>query len=119
MADFILFLYDDPSSYEGVSPEQMQAVVEEYTAWAKEMEERGRYQGGQKLMDEGGRILTNDGSGILVKDGPYSETKEVIGGIMEISAETYEEAIELAKTCPHAKYGPKIEVRQVDPVSKS
>ena len=35
MAQFMLFLYDDPSTWRNVSPEDMQKAVERYIAWGK------------------------------------------------------------------------------------
>jgi hypothetical protein len=46
-------------------------------------------------------------------DGPYSETKEVLGGYYTIEAASYEEAVLRANDHPHLEYGGTIEVRQV------
>ena len=46
-------------------------------------------------------------------DGPYSETKEVLGGYYTIEAASYEEAVSRALEHPHLEYGGTIEVRQV------
>ena len=51
---------------------------------------------------------------ITVTDGPYTETKEVLGGFFIVSADSYEEAIEITGTCPHMKYGVRAIVRQVE-----
>ena len=72
--------------------------------------------GGEKLKDEGGKIMRQEKNQVKVVDGPYSETKEVIGGYFIVKADSYAQAVELAKSCPHIKYGPKIEVREIDPV---
>ena len=46
--------------------------------------------------------------------GPYSESKELLGGYYMIEADTYDKAVELARDCPQLEYGGTIEVRQVD-----
>ena len=51
---------------------------------------------------------------LRVLDGPFSETKEIIGGYFAIQAEDYDEAVRLAEGCPHLDYGGLIELRQVD-----
>ncbi len=33
MAQFMLLLYDDPSGWQRLSPEQMQQALEKYMAW--------------------------------------------------------------------------------------
>jgi hypothetical protein len=53
-----------------------------------------------------------------VTDGPYSETKEVLGGYYIVSADSYERAIDLARDCPHFDYGGAIEVRELDTMSQ-
>ena len=110
MAQYMLLLYDNPSAFANLSPEDMQNVIAEYTSWANRMGQEGKLAGGHKLTDEGGKLMR----GGNVTDGPYSETKEVIGGYFLINAKDYAEAVAVAKTCPHSKYGPRIDVRQVD-----
>jgi hypothetical protein len=114
MPEFMLLLYDNPSAAHEASPEEIQQIIQEYGAWAARMGENGCLVSGQKLKDEGGRILRQAGGRVSVVDGPFSETKEVIGGFFQIKAESYAEAVELAKSCPHVKYGVKTEVRQID-----
>jgi hypothetical protein len=46
-------------------------------------------------------------------DGPYSETKEILGGYYTIEAADYNEAVQLSLAHPHLEYGGTIEVRQV------
>ena len=54
-----------------------------------------------------------EGENIIVTDGPYSETKELVGGYYVIEAADYAEAIEIAKTSPHLRFGGRIEVREI------
>ena len=46
-------------------------------------------------------------------DGPYSETKEILGGYYTIEAANYDEAVRLALSHPHLEHGGAIEIRQV------
>ena len=115
MPQFMLILHETPSDFAELAPAQMQAVIEEYTAWAMRMGEEGRLSGHNKLGDEGGRSLSTKAGKLEVVDGPYAEAKEVIGGYFVLEAESYEHATELAGSCPHVRYG-RIELRQVDVV---
>ena len=63
---------------------------------------------------EGARVRAEGGAPI-VSDGPFAETKEVIGGYFLVECESRDEAIEIAKRCPHARRGP-VEVREVVPM---
>ncbi len=117
MSSFLLLLYDNPAGWQNVTPEEMQKVIGEYVGWSEKLAKEGKIEGGYKLKDEGGRVVRLAGKQASVVDGPYSETKEVIGGVYLIKAKDYNEAVEIVKTCPHLKYGPKIEVREIDPMS--
>lgn len=114
MAKYMLLLHDDPATFAAMSPEEMQKVIEKYVAWGTKLRESGFMLAGDKLTDEPGRVLRNKNGQVRVTDGPYSETKEVLGGYYLIEAASYDEAVERARDCPHLGYGGTIEVRQVD-----
>ncbi|MCB9833097.1 MAG: transcription initiation protein [Planctomycetes bacterium] len=112
----MLALHEDPTLWADMSPEDMQRIIESYGAWARKMGEEGHLRGGQKLKDEPGRVLRKTGSGIKTVDGPYSETKEILGGFFIIAAKDYDEAARVAASCPHVLNGGTIELREIDPV---
>jgi hypothetical protein len=71
----------------------MQQMYEAFREW------QARF--GDKIVDLGGRL----GEGRLVSmsakiDGPYVEIKELIGGYMIVSAESLDEAADIARGCP-------------------
>jgi len=78
------------------------------------MRAAGRLQGGSKLTDDAGRILRNAGGRVAVTDGPFTESKEMVGGYFLLAAGDYAEACRIASECPHLKYGSYLEVRQVE-----
>ncbi len=114
MSKYILFLHERTTLDESMSPEEIQSVISEYQAWSQEMGAAGRVLGGQKLTADGGRMLSGFESSLTVTDGPLAEAKEVIGGFFEIEAGTYDEAVDIAQSCPHLKFGGTIELRQID-----
>ena len=113
MSQFLLLLHESPEDFAGVSPEEIQAIIEEYRAWTQRMMAAKRIIHNNKLMDEPGKVLRPEGDRIIVTDGPYSETKEMVGGYYIIEAADYAAAIEIARTCPHLHYGGRIEVREI------
>lgn len=115
MPKFMLLLHETPSDFQDVTPEQMQAVIERYRAWSQGLAQAGKMAGGAKLKEEGGRHLRSSGGRVEVTDGPYAEAREVMGGYFTIEAADYDEAVEIAKGCPHMENG-WIEVRQIDEV---
>ena len=114
MAQYLLLLHDDLSAFANVSPEEMQAVVEKYIAWGNRLRERNIVQSGHKLTDEPGRVMRLQNGQVRVTDGPYSESKELLGGYYIVEAPSYDDAIGYARDCPHLEYGGAIEVRQID-----
>jgi len=111
MAQFMLLLRG--GEFPVYSPEQMQKVVEEYIAWADELRKQGRHRGGEELK-EGGRVLSIR-NGKAAVDGPYTETKEIIGGYYSYEAKDLDEATEIARGCPHLNFGGSIEIREINP----
>lgn len=113
MSVFMLFLHEDLGQFDNRSHDEMMAVIKEYSAWAQSMRDKGHYVGGEKLADDAGKVMRNKAGKIGVTDGPYAETKELVGGYFSIKAADYAEACRLAESCPHLKYGGRIEVRMV------
>jgi hypothetical protein len=64
---------------------------------------RESFQGGALLAAEGctpskfGARVSLNGSGFAVKDGPFTEAKELVGGLAILSADSKETAIEYVK----------------------
>ncbi len=75
------------------SPAQMQAMYTAFNEWREKF--------ANSLADLGGRL----GAGRLVTpqptpDGPLVELKELVGGYMIVTAESLEEAVDVARQCP-------------------
>ena len=115
MPEYLLLLHEQPSDFAGYWPEDFEKIIGEYIAWRHKLEAEGKFAGGQKLRDEGGRHLSGWNGDFRVTDGPYAEAKEVIGGLFAIKADDYERAVEIARECPHLKYGGRIELREIEP----
>ena len=115
MAKFMLILHQTPGIWRQLSPEEMQQKVEKYQAWIDRIQSSGRHVSSEKLGEEGGKILALQRGRLNIVDGPYSETKEVVGGYFVFRAADYEEAIELTRNCPFLEHG-RIELRQTDPM---
>jgi len=61
---------------------------------------------------KGARVKFSAGKKPVVTDGPFTESKEVVGGYWLINVKSLEEAIEWAQKVPAAE-GDTIEVRQI------
>ena len=109
MSQFLLLLHHDPSGWMKVSPEDMQKAVEKYMAWTK----KPFMVDSKRLAPEPGRVIRANGGKPHTTDGPYSETKEVLGGFYLIEAANYDEAVQRTMDHPHLEYGGTIEVREL------
>lgn len=114
MKQYILFLHEAPAAGADISPEEMQRIIARYIAWREEVAARGHMVGGQKLRDGEGRVMRANNGKVSVTDGPFAEAKEVVAGFFHIQAESYEQAVDIARTCPHLDFG-TIEVREIEP----
>ena len=89
------------------SPAQMEEMYAKFNAW-KEKFQANLLDIGGKLG--GGKIVTSEGT----TDGPFVEAKEIIGGYMIVSADSLEEALEVARQSPGVWMpGSSIEVREI------
>ena len=109
MPHYMLLLYDDPSGWEKLSPEEMQKAIEKYMAWSNKPFTRDS----KRLGPDMGRVIRSKAGTPRVTDGPYSETKEILGGYYTIEAANYDEAVKLSLDHPHLEYGGTVEVRHV------
>ena len=96
-----------PGKGEAPSPAQMEEMYAKFNAW-KEKFQKNIVDIGGKLG--GGKIVTLEGA----TDGPFVEAKEVIGGYMIVSAESMEEAVDVARQSPGVWMpGSSVEVREI------
>ena len=111
MQQYLLLLRDEPGTFIRYSPEEMREIMQRYRDWRAALP--GQITGGHKLKDGEGRTLRKNAGQPAVTDGPFVESKEVLAGFFIVEADSYEQAVKLAKTCPHLDYG-SIEVRAVE-----
>ena len=109
MPQYMLLLHAEPSWTTKLSPEEMQKAIEKYMAWTK----KPFNLDSKRLAPDSGRVIRGDHGRPRATDGPYSETKEVLGGYYLIEAADYDEAVSRSLDHPHLEYGGTIEVRQL------
>jgi hypothetical protein len=113
MKDFLLVFRSDNPVQLQLSPDEMQAILKLWMDWI------GGIAAQNKLVDRGNRLSPTGKvvrQGNVVTDGPYTETKEFIGGYTIIKTDSYDEAVELSKGCPIIKFGGNVEVREILPM---
>jgi hypothetical protein len=83
--------------------------------FAADLKVRGLLTMTQSLRaDEAGvRVQVRDGRAAL-RDGPFSESKEMVGGFFLLDCEDRAQALDIAKACPAAQWA-TVEVRELGP----
>jgi hypothetical protein len=105
---YLVFLRSVPGKQEPTSPEQMQEMYAAFNAWEEKFKDNIVDMGGK--LKSGGKVLRVSG----VTDGPFAEAKEVVGGYMVVAAESYDQAIEVARECPGVvRPGTSVEIREI------
>jgi hypothetical protein len=111
---FMMLMYPGPEAETetdptGGNPE----LLEKMMAFNQRMVDAGVMLGGDGLRptSQGKRVRYGRG-GPTVLDGPFTETKEVLGGYWMIQCASLEEAVEWARQAP-CPVGEMIEIRQV------
>jgi hypothetical protein len=110
MKEFLmLFRHETMEGGPAPTAEQMQAVMKEWQSWIKGIAAKGNYSSTNRLLSEGKTLKP----GNVISDGPYAEAKEIVGGYLLIKANSLNEAVEMARSCPNLGAGGKVEVRCV------
>ena len=112
MPQFLLLLYDTPAAvaqFKKMSPEEMQRAVEKYMLWTK----KPFTVDSKRLAEEPGKVMRSQNGKPRATDGPFSETKEVLGGLYLIEAADYDEAVARTGDHPHLEHGGTIEIRKL------
>lgn len=106
---FMLVLNENPAQV-AIPRETELKFAKEYGNWARRLSQRGVFVDGEKLKSDAPVVRIVNGHSAALQNG----SSEKIAGFFLISATNYQEAVKIAETCPHAKYGGTIEVREID-----
>lgn len=109
MPNYMLLLHWDPSSRDNWTADELQQSYAKYMAWR----EKPFVLDAKRLGADAGRVLRARGGKPVASDGPYSETKEMLGGYYTIEAADYDQAVARTLDHPHLAAGGTIEVREV------
>ena len=106
----MMLFHSEPNPDFNPTPEQIQLEVKAWQDWMGGIGAQGKLKNHGDALGFEGKTMHADGS---VTDGPYAEVKEIVGGYIVVSADSIEEATELAKGCPALANGGKVELRDI------
>src|SRR5262245_11872476 len=110
MPDYMLIYRGGDAGAAKLSPEQMQALMDRWSAWIGQFMASGQMTEPGDALLPGGKVV---GPGGAVTDGPFPETKELVGGFSLLRVKDYNEAVAIAKGCPVLESGGAVEIRQM------
>ena len=113
---YLLLISTDDKNAPAPSRAEMEAIVQGHGRFAQELQAAGKMVHGERLRpdSDGTRVRFKAGQRQIM-DGPFTETKEALGGFYLIECGTKEEAVEWAKKIP-LREGGFIEVRPIWPM---
>jgi hypothetical protein len=113
MKEFLLVFRTNYSNMPKRTPEEAEMVTTHWMNWIKSIASKNKLVDRGNRLDDSGRVLKSKD---VITNGPYTEIKESIGGYTLIKAESYEDAVELSKSCPILSFGGTVEIREISPL---
>lgn len=102
-----LLLHRSPIDQQPPTPAQMQEMFVAWSDWKEKFKENILDMGGK--LGRTGKVV----KGSVAMDGPFVEAKEIVGGYMIVSAESYDRAVEVAKGVLAMSPEARIEIREI------
>lgn len=98
--------YFTPEKFDAMTPEAVKALISQCSPLDEKMRATGKVLVSASLGDlKHWRTLRPQGGKTRVSDGPYTESKEIVGGLFIIEADSQEEALHIASMHPAATLG--------------
>ena len=105
-AKFILLVHNDD-----LPAQDPMQQVREYSAWLQDIKAK-RFADGEHLHSNGW-ILSSKEQGGRIEERPEFMGRQELGGYFTFEADNAEEALAIAKTCPHLNYKGTLELREI------
>ncbi|MCB1890282.1 MAG: dehydrogenase [Rhodocyclaceae bacterium] len=112
---FLMLIIEPRGQRAARSADEAQARYDEMSAFAGQLNERGVLRAAESLRadEHGVRVGQVDGR-LQLRDGPFAEAKEMVGGFFLLDVASLDEALEIARQCPAARFA-TVEVRECAP----
>ncbi len=115
---FICLGYYDETKWAKTPEKQIHTMMDECFEYDDKLRKGGHFAGGEALgSSQEARTLSWKNGKVMITDGPFTETKEVLGGILILEARDMAHALELMSKHPGVKNGP-FEIRPAADLSE-
>jgi len=110
---YLLMLYSEEAHFATMAPAAQQEAMAAYGAYTEALRKSGHLLGSNRLRPVSTATTVKVANGkSKVLDGPYTESKEQLGGYYLIDVPDLDAAISWAAKCPGSSHG-TVEVRPV------
>ena len=113
---YLVLIGHDEKGGKKLSAAQHEALFSAYQRYEAELKKAGVLLGGDPLQPSDSAVrISGEGGKRKLLDGPFSESKEIIGGYFLLEVKSRDEAVEWASRCPAAEMGAwsYVEVREI------
>jgi hypothetical protein len=112
---YALLIIEPPGQRQTRSEAESRERYQRMVRFSGDLKDRGLLTVSQSLVsDRSAARVRVQGDQMSVVDGPFSETKEMIGGFLLLTCASREQAIAIARECPAAGWA-TVEVRELGP----
>lgn len=110
---YILLIHESEAQWDSFSDSEQGEIMAGYGTFSEHLAQNNHMLGGERLQPShtATTVRVRDGE-VALTDGPFTETKEQLGGFFLIEAEDLDEATQIAAKVPTATYG-CVEVRPI------
>ena len=109
---FICLGYMDDQKWASMTEIERNTFMDKCFVYDEELIRNGHNIGGEALQEARSAATVRSRNGkVVVTDGPFSETKEQLGGIMFLEARDLDHAVQLMSKHPSILMGGSFEVR--------
>ncbi|MCB1740990.1 MAG: dehydrogenase [Gammaproteobacteria bacterium] len=112
---YLLLIVEPRDQRSQRTPAEAESAYARMLEFADRLSARGVLKACESLRSDGDavRVRRRSGSTSLI-DGPFTESKEMVGGFFLLDCDSRAEAIAIAEACPAAEWA-SVEVREVAP----
>ncbi len=116
---YLCFGYYDKGQFDNMTEDERSAMFDTCLAYDDHLRANGQWAGGEALQGpETALTLSRKNGKVVTTDGPYTETKEQLGGILVLEARDMNHAVQLIGQHPALMYGNLFEIRPVADISE-
>ena len=113
---YLCLINHEEAKLEAMAQTQMDALVRACVGWVEDLEKGGHHIFSAGLQTPATAVTVRHQNGqAMVTDGPFSESKELLGGFALIEARDLNEAIQWASRFPNAHLGSVVVRPVLDP----